>query len=386
MKHKLLYIIICFFCLISCDNETKVEHVHLNPTELNLNIGESYQIEMLIEPISAIIYNPVSWHTSNPNVAQVDNKGNVTARYAGECLIIGKTKHHEAYCKVTVRAPKYQIEFTKAILFDEGIKLETNQRNLILRLYNDNLTIDSTGAMTGNGLFLNINLYAPFDSKQLPFGNYETSDTINDFTILPGALRQENNTYYATGSYLGEYSDNGLSAIFLTKGNVSIENSSNYEISCSFTGQQKESIKATFNGSIDIYDTSQENKITIIEYNDAKTESIELTEEPNLNHVKISLSNNDTIVTFVARTPKSIKTLPKGNYYLSDNTIAYTLVPKLCNISSKNTTSTLLEATLQITENEYNATFVDNNGIKYKLQPIQKSKNIVKQQLKSFEY
>ena len=386
MKNKLLYILVCCLCLMGCTDETKVQSVRLNPTELTLKIGETRQIEMLIEPISAIIYNPVAWHTSDPNVAQVDNNGNVTAIYAGECLITCKTKHHEGYCKVTVVAPKYQIEFSNAIVFDEGIKPETNQRNLILRLYDDNLTIDSTGTMLGNGLFLNINIYAPTDSKQLPIGEYHTSDTINDYTIQPGALRQEGNAYYATGSYLGQYTDNGLSAIFLTEGNIKIENNGNYTMTCSFIGTSNEEINATFNGNLNIYDTSQENQITTIEYIESKNEPIEIEKEPIVNHVKITLSNNDTTIIFVARTPKSITSLPLGNYYLSDEIIAYTLVPNECTIATNDKTTSITAATLQVQENEYYGTFVDIDGNKYLFHSTKKNENIRKQQIKSFVY
>ena len=386
MKNKILYILTCIFCFVGCTDETKVQSVRLEPTELTLKIGETRQIEMLIEPISAIIYNPVAWHTSDPNVAQVDNNGNVTAIYAGECLITCKTKHHEDYCKVKVVAPKYQIDFSNAIVFDEGIKPETNQRNLILRLYDDNLTIDSTGTMSGNGLFLNINIYAPADSKHLPIGEYHTSDTINDYTIQPGALRQEGNAYYATGSYLGQYTDNGLSAIFLTEGNIKIENNGNHTITCSFIGTSNEEIKASYEGSINIYDTSQENQITTIEYIESKTEPIEIEKEPTLNHIKITLSNNDTTITFVARTPKSIKHLPLGNYYLSSNTIAYTLIPNKCSITTTNKTNLITKATLQVQENEYYGTFTDADGNKYLLRSANKHENIRKQRIKSFVY
>ena len=383
MKNKLLYILACCLCLMGCSDETKVQSVRLEPTELTLYIGETRQIEMLIEPISAIIYNPVAWHTSDPNVAQVDNKGNVTAIYAGECLITCKTKHHEAYCHVTVVAPKYNITFTNGIVFDEGIKPDTDQRNLILRLYDDNLNIDSTGTMSGNGLFLNINLYAPSNSEQLPIGEYHTSDTINDYTIMPGALRQEGNAYYATGSYLGQYTDNGLSVIFLTEGNIIVENNGNYTITCSFIGSQTEVINATFNGTINIYDTSKENQVTIIEYSDSAHEAIEIEEEPTLNHIKITLSHNDTIITFVARTPKSITSLPFGNYYLSDNVIAYTLVPNRCQMLIADKTTTITTASLQIEESEYYGSFTDAEGNKYL---VKKQENIRKQQIKSFVY
>ena len=386
MFKKLLYTLICTFSLIGCTDETKVQSVHLNPTELTLNIGDTRQIEMLINPISSIIYNPVAWHSSNPNVAQVDNKGNVTAIYVGECIITGKTKHHEDYCHVTVVAPKYKLSFTNGIMFDDGIKPETNQRNLILRLYDDNLTIDSTGAMSGNGTFLNINLYAPANSEQLPIGEYHISDTINDFTITPGTLHQEGNAYYATGSYLGQYTDNGLSALFLTEGNIAVENNSSYSITCSFIGSKNEIVDATFNGSIDIYDTSYENKTTTIEYTNATTESVEIVEEQTLNHIKIALTNNDTTVTFIARTPKSITTLPLGNYYLNNNTIAYTLVDGQCTISNKETSSNITNATLQISETKFQAKFTDDKGTQYQLRPAQKNENIRKQILKSFAY
>ncbi len=386
MHKKLLYTLIYIFCLIGCTDETKVQSVRLNPTELTLSIGETRQIEMIINPISSIIYNPVSWRSSDPNVAQVDANGNVTAVYAGECIIIGKTKHHEDYCHITVVAPKYNITFANGIMFDEGIKLETNQRNLILRLYDDNITIDSTGSIAGNGLFLNINLYAPADSEKLPIGKYKTSDTINDFTISPGALQQEGSSYYATGSYLGQYTDNGLSALFLTEGEIIVENNGNYSIICSFTGTQAESIDATFKGTVDTYDTSHENQTTLIEYTDVITESIELAEESTLNHMKISLFGHDTTVTFIARTPKSINTLPNGNYYLNDNTIAYTLVAGQCAISTKENTSEIVSATLQVSETNLQAIFTDNNGGKYQIQPTPKSKNIRKQLLKSFAY
>ena len=106
MKNTTYILLLCLLAFFACTNETKVESITLNPTEITLNVGETSQIEMIISPISASIYNPTSWKSSNPNVAQVDNKGNVTAIYAGECIITGKTKYHEAYCKVTVVAPE----------------------------------------------------------------------------------------------------------------------------------------------------------------------------------------------------------------------------------------------------------------------------------------
>ena len=386
MNNKLLYIFICILCLVGCSDETKVQSVRLNPTELTLNIGETRQIEMLIEPISAIIYNPVAWRSSDPNVAQVDSKGNITAVYAGECLITCKTKHHEAYCRVTVVAPKYQIKFTNGIVFDEGVKAETAQRNLIVRLYDDNLYVDSTGTMTGNGRFLNLNLYAPADSEQLPIGEYQISDTIRDYTIAPGALRYETNAYYATGSYLGQYTDNGLSVVFIIAGNIKIENNGKYTITCSLAGEAKEEVNVVFEGNLNIYDTSYENQATTIKYTESEYEPIEMEDESALNHIKITLSNNDTTITFVARTPKSVNTLPTGTYYLSKEIMAYTLVSDKCQMTTKDNTIKIVSVTLQVKEEEYYGSFTDADGNKYLLLSTKKHENIRKQQIKSFVY
>ncbi len=383
MKTKLYILLFCIFCLLSCSDETKVQSVALNPTEMTLKIGESKQIEMIITPISAIIYNPTSWQSSNPNVAQVDSKGNVTAIYAGECIIIGKTKYHEDYCKVTVVAPKYNLDFTNAILFDEGIDTTVNKRNLILRLYDDDISIDSIGSISGNGLFLNINIYLPIDSEGLPLGEYKVSDTINDFSILPGALKQEGNALYATGSYLGQYTDNGLSALFIAEGNIEITN--NYSIVCSLLGSQSEIINTTFNGNIPIYDTSIEKQTTIIEYTNVSVEDFYLSDS-KLNHFKISFFANDTIISFVARVPISINTLPHGSYYTNYDPKAYTLIPEYCTIDAHQKTTQINTATLKVSENSFESTFIDENGIKYLLRSSKKQQNIIKQRLKNFAY
>ncbi len=383
MKTKLYILFFCLFCLLSCSDETKVQSVALNPTEMTLRIGESKQIEMIITPLSAIIYNPTSWQSSNPNVAQVDSKGNVTAVYAGECIITGKTKYHEAYCKVTVIAPEYNLDFTNAILFDEGIDTTVDKRNLILRLYDDGLSIDSTGSMSGNGLFFNINLYVSADSEGLPLGIYNISDTINDFTILAGALKQEGNAYYATGSYLGQYTDNGLSALFITEGNIEIAD--NYTIVCSLLGAQSEIINSTFNGDIPIYDTSAEKETTTIEYSNVAVEDFYINDS-KLNHFKISFSANDTTITFIARVPISINTLPLGSYYTNHEPKAYTLIPKYCTINTQQKTTQIITATLKVDENSFESTFTDENGIKYLLHSPKKRQNILKQSLKNFAY
>ena len=365
MKNTTYILLLCLLAFFACTNETKVESITLNPTEITLNVGETSQIEMIISPISASIYNPTSWKSSNPNIATVDTKGNVNAISAGDCIITGKTETHEAHCKVTVKSPNIQLHYSKAIAFDEGVDSLENKKNIIIRLYNEDISIDSTGSIQGNGNFINLNIYVPANNNTIPTGSYKISNEIIDFGIKPGALIETNNSYYATGSYLGEYTYYGLNAIFFTEGNVEITN--HYRLKCNFTGSNKENITISFSGDIPIYNTSTTPKTHTIEYTEVDVTKISIDSEENFNHFKIALSNNDTTISLVTRTPISTNNLPIGTYYTNQDKKAFTLIPEFSNMTISQNSHKITNATLIVKENEFAATFTDEKGAKYQI-------------------
>ena len=57
--------------LSACD-EYPVSNVRLSDSELAMKVGDSYQLEVIIEPLSSTYANTVSWTSSDPNVATVD--------------------------------------------------------------------------------------------------------------------------------------------------------------------------------------------------------------------------------------------------------------------------------------------------------------------------
>lgn len=83
-----------------------VQSVGLNKTELALEVGKTGTLEAIVEPSDATNKN-VTWSSSNPEVATVDN-GVVTAVSAGEAIITVTTEDgaKTATCKVTVNAPQ----------------------------------------------------------------------------------------------------------------------------------------------------------------------------------------------------------------------------------------------------------------------------------------
>ncbi len=64
-------------------------------------VGESVQLTAKVEPISNTEYQ-VSWISSNPDVATIDENGYITALSLGEVIITAKYEDAEASCKITV--------------------------------------------------------------------------------------------------------------------------------------------------------------------------------------------------------------------------------------------------------------------------------------------
>lgn len=78
-----------------------VTSVTLNKTVLNLTEGDSETITVTVNPADATD-KTVTWSSSNPSVASVDNNGKVTAIAAGEATITAKAGEKTATCSVKV--------------------------------------------------------------------------------------------------------------------------------------------------------------------------------------------------------------------------------------------------------------------------------------------
>jgi len=323
---------ILFFALAlmlgSCNDETKVKGVSLDVAEMTLAIGETRQIEVVIEPLSAQIYNPRYWSSSNENVAIVDDKGNVTGVYAGSCTITVSCGGIKATCEVTVETPTYDLEFENGILFNNGIDEESGANIKILRIYEDGLTIDSTGSVSGNGLMMNVYVCSNATTEALVEGVYQMNESRMPFTVLPGELKEEGGSRYVTGSFLGQYSDNGLGVLLAKSGIMKVtKEGEGYNVECVMEGSLNEHIEARFKGTIAVYrgDTTyevKEMKYTSVEMRDTIIEN-----ETSLRHTVVVLKCGKEDVWMVLRLPKSSsEQMMEGRYTLGGEVKSYTIM------------------------------------------------------------
>lgn len=83
----------------------KVEKIELNETDLEVEVGDKFNLEVTFYPANATNKN-VTWKTSNKEVAVVDQNGIITTIAEGTAVITAITEDGEktASCKLTVEA------------------------------------------------------------------------------------------------------------------------------------------------------------------------------------------------------------------------------------------------------------------------------------------
>lgn len=87
-------------CVVSV--KSPAQHVSLDKTSLKLLEGESGKLTATVYPLNST-QKTLTWVSDHPDVASVDNEGNVTARKAGTATITVKVAENViAVCKVTV--------------------------------------------------------------------------------------------------------------------------------------------------------------------------------------------------------------------------------------------------------------------------------------------
>lgn len=90
---------------------SKVKNITLNPTDIVLHAGETKNITATINPSNAS-NKSLTWTSSNNSIAQVDQRGKVTAKAIGEVTITAKSNdgsNVSAKCRVNVIG-KYRAE------------------------------------------------------------------------------------------------------------------------------------------------------------------------------------------------------------------------------------------------------------------------------------
>lgn len=366
---KKIAIILCAILCVACD-EFPVKSLEMIPTELNLNVGEQTQIEVRLFPLEAARANVVVWSSSDESVATVSRKGVVTAIYSGTCVITAKVDNLEKTCQVTVNDLDYAFDFTRATALYYADAYETGTANCALRLLGDGISTDETGGMVGEGVFVNIDLNMPLGNQSVAAGNYVLgNEQRGEFTFSAGALKTEDNTQYATGTFVAQRTAEGLAVVFVKGGSMWIRKTDNgYRLEANLEGERNETIKLTFDGKIDVIDRSGDSQHETYAFatRSLSVDYLENSISSNFNAFRFTAADSDgTTLTFTLLVPLSVtQNCPDGIYEFSDSERAFSVASAEISIGGE--THQITRGNVQISTTDghqiVRCTFADRTG------------------------
>ena len=102
------------------EKKISVDGISLDKNELTINVGESYALSAAISPANAN-NKKITWTSDKPEIAEVDQNGNVTGKAEGNAVITVTTEdgNKTANCNVTVK-----------FIHIESISLDKNELEL----------------------------------------------------------------------------------------------------------------------------------------------------------------------------------------------------------------------------------------------------------------
>lgn len=115
-----------------------VESVTLDPASISLEIEGTAILKATITPEDATD-KTITWSSTKPEIASVDNNGKVTAIAGGNTTITAKAGEKEATCKVTVTVPVESI-----VLDRTEITLEEGQTTTLVATVNPKSATDKS--------------------------------------------------------------------------------------------------------------------------------------------------------------------------------------------------------------------------------------------------
>lgn len=147
-------------CVVSV--KSPAQHVSLDKTSLKLLEGESGKLTATVYPLNST-QKTLTWVSDQPDVASVDNEGNVTARKAGTATVTVKVAEKvTAVCKVTVISRVTGISLSETTVELKpgethqltATVLPQNASNAEVTWYSDKesvATVSQSGLVTGVG-------------------------------------------------------------------------------------------------------------------------------------------------------------------------------------------------------------------------------------------
>ena len=207
----------------------------------------------------------------------------------------------------------------------------------------------------------------PADKLSVPGGNYSVSSSREAFTFVPGALYEENGVQYATGTFVGQRTADGLRVVFIATGTFWMnQTGDSYTCEAHFVGTHNEDVVVRFGGKIDVLDRSGTTPpVTYtFETQSVVQEFLGDAYAVGLNTFRFTATDADTLLQFDLYAPLSVgDRCPNGHYEFA-GARAYSIAAASFTYGTEVQTIASGEVVVAQTEagQSFRCTFVDKTG------------------------
>jgi len=199
-------ILTVLFTLSSCA-KNEVTNVTLSKSLIALKVGQSDSVVTTITLNGDMTKQPVTWTAGDSKiisvkegVSQNTSKNTesftktivVTALSAGTTTIAIKAGEKTAICQINVNQTNYN--FNKVLTSNWGDYYDIGNNNFDMYLLENNLSIDTSGNISGKGTFLYLDFSVPVTQNSMVSGDFTPSYNGDVNTFFPGEV-YENNIY-----------------------------------------------------------------------------------------------------------------------------------------------------------------------------------------------
>ena len=119
---------------IQVNVKAPLKGITLSDSKLTINNGEQSKLNVTLNPENTTDSKIVTWKSDNPEIASVDNEGNITANSIGKTNITATVGSYSKTCEVTVIQPVQNVQFIEKNI---TIKKE-NKKQLEIMASSDN--------------------------------------------------------------------------------------------------------------------------------------------------------------------------------------------------------------------------------------------------------
>jgi len=265
----LLFILIVLFTLSSCV-KNEITDVKLSKSTISINVGQSDSVIATVTLTGDLNAQPLSWNAGNAEIVSInesatDNSSKsggdgtftktliITALKEGTTNITVQAGNKTSTCEIIVNQTNYT--FNQAYTSNWGDYYETGNNSFDMYLLENTLSVDSAGALSGNGTLLYIDFSVAITQNMMNEGNFTLTNTGAVNTFFPGEYVESDGQTAVKGTHIITINQTTAIATLVKDGHYSVSSKGeNFLIVGDLITENNEVVHFSYEGPVAVKD------------------------------------------------------------------------------------------------------------------------------------